>query len=495
MVVIDVLTEVLTDVLNKKLLINFRFVILFFYLYSLKTFKKMSSRASGYRYVRDASGNRRRIYGRGAYYQGRSVSRAYAARSLSGRGWYGQKFLKKIVPKGSFSAVGKYLGNLAGTAYGGPSLGAAGGIVGSAAGSGLAKLLGFGAYKVSSNSFMGEGQDPASMHSVNNAVKVRHREYITDISSSATANTFSNQSFSLNPGLPTVFPWLSAIAAQYQEFKPLGVVFEFKTLSSTAIASSTNTTIGGIIMSTDYNSINPQFPNKASMDNAEYTTSAPVYDSFYHPIECDMKQNPLSTLYIRSGAVPANTDQRMYDLGQFQIASFGVQGTSVVLGELWVSYEFEFSKPISVSALGQDVLTDHFRLGGVVNAKPLGTSSTIQANSSIGGTINAGGTTYSFNPLIQEGNYLVSYTVTGNSTACTAPSLTPTNCTLLQVWQADDGTAVNNGTNTVTTWLEVFAVTITALNATIAWGASGTLPAAFSSGDLWITQIDSNITT
>lgn len=450
----------------------------------------MSSRVSGYRYVKGKDGKKHRVYnvvanprnsivGSGPYSRGRNVSRA---RALYGRGGYydsgAVKFLKKYVPKNTFSSLGQSVA----------------GPLGAVAGQGLSKLLGFGAYELSKNSLISEGEDPARMHSNSSCVKVRHREYITDIVSSGTANTFSLQSFSINPGLPTCFPWLSAIAAQYQEYKPLGIVFEFKTLSATAISSSTNTTMGGIIMATDYNTINPNFSNKQSMDNAEYTTSKAVWESFYHPIECDMKQNPLSTLYVRSGAVPAGSDQRMYDLGNFQIASFGVQGTKVVLGELWVSYEFELSKPISTSALGQDVLSDHFRLGSITNTDSLGSTSVLAAGSSIGGTISSqsGYRVYNFNPLIQEGTFLVSYLVVGTNTTLTAPTVTLTNCVGVNLFDADSGYSYSNSGANDAYFMLTMAIQVTGMNASFYFGGC-VLPLSPGAGDLFVTQYDSNI--
>ena len=61
------------------------------------------------------------------------------------------------------------------------------------------------------------------------------------------------------------------------------------------------------------------------------------------------KQNVLSELYIRPGAVPAGQDVKTYDFGDFQIASQGIPlgsaGAAVNLGELWVSYQIALIKP------------------------------------------------------------------------------------------------------------------------------------------------------
>lgn len=67
-----------------------------------------------------------------------------------------------------------------------------------------------------------------------------------------------------------------------------------------------------------------------------------------HAIECERSQTTLSEQYIRFGAVPAGADPRFYDLGRFSIATVGMQAASVNIGELWVSYDIEFLKPIEL---------------------------------------------------------------------------------------------------------------------------------------------------
>ena len=57
-------------------------------------------------------------------------------------------------------------------------------------------------------------------------------------------------------------------------------------------------------------------------------------------------QSVLGDLYVRPTLnVPSGSDRRLYDFGNFQIATIGLQGTSVNVGELWVTYEIELFKP------------------------------------------------------------------------------------------------------------------------------------------------------
>lgn len=454
----------------------------------------MSGRVTGYHYEIGPDGRRHRVYadakakamvkskaitGKGAYYKPR-----YARPVRGPGGYYDSGFVKtmrNVVPKGAFSSGGEMVG----------------GPLGKFAGGMLSKILGFGAYSVKQNSLISEGQTPARMHTSSANTRVTHREYLADIVSSSVANTFTLQNFSINPGLFATFPWLSAIAQQYQEWVPHGVMFEFKTLSADAIASSTNTTLGGIIMATNYNSAAANFVNKQAMDNTEYTTSCKPSESFYHPVECARTQNVLAELYVRGGAVPSGQDQKTYDLGNFQIASFGIQGTSVVLGELWITYDIELRKPISTSAQGLDVLSDHFLLEPATTTKttPLSSLPKLQPGSSIGGHCST--VTYFFNPLLQEGNYLVVWEALGTAATITAPILSYTNCSGVTIFNDSMVGAIaipDNGVSS-TRLVVMTCVSITGPGAAVVFGVAGTIPTAVTAADLIVTQINSAIQT
>jgi len=358
----------------------------------------------------------------------------------------------------------------------------------------LLKMAGFGSYDVEKNVIWDQmkGQDPPQMvNGRGGDLVVRHREYICDVYSAATANTFLLQNFPIQPGLIQSFPWLASIAAQFEEWRAEGIVYEFKSMSADAL-NSTNTALGTVIMATEYNALNPSFVNKQQMENHEFSTSTKPSASAMHPIECKQSLNPLSKQYVRTGAVPTNADVRLYDLGNFQIATTGFQGTSVNCGELWCTYQIRFLKPQSTSALGQDVLSDHFQLNGIANATPLGTSAAPTNGSSIGGGITSG-TTYKFPGVFQQGVYLFVYWMTGSGgVVVVPPTITFSNCNSLQLWSTDS-ISQPSASGTVSKFMMACIVNITGQNAAVNFGAGATLPTSPNSGDLFVTQLDSNI--
>lgn len=174
---------------------------------------------------------------------------------------------------------------------------------------------------------------------------VRHREYLGAIVSSSTAGGFKARSYNLNPAQSFTFPWLSQIAASYEEYKPNGMVFEFRSTCSDAIASSTNLALGQVMMCTQYDPTDPPFASEMEMLNYFWSQNGKVSDNVFHFIECDPTQSPLSHYYTREGSASSSTDLRFSDFGRFTIATSGLQGTSVTVGQLWVSYEFILYKP------------------------------------------------------------------------------------------------------------------------------------------------------
>lgn len=151
--------------------------------------------------------------------------------------------------------------------------------------------------------------------------------------------------YDINPGLDAVFPWLSQIAPAFQQYKWRGLVFSYKSTSADLV-STTNTSLGSVIMTTDYNAVNPETLSKREMLNYEFTSTCKPSCSFLHMIECDRKQTYDNDLFFtRSGTPPHNADKRLYDIGSFYIATEGMQGSTGQIGELWCSYEIEFLKP------------------------------------------------------------------------------------------------------------------------------------------------------
>ena len=356
------------------------------------------------------------------------------------------------------------------------------------------QITGFGDYKIGSNSVMKGGLTPPQVvNSVNKgSIIVRHREYIGDINASSA---FTLTSYPINPGQSRTFPWLSGIAVNFEQYRMRGCLFEFLSTSSDSIlASSATSALGTVNMATEYDSLEQNFTGKREMLNHEFANSRKPSVSFIHPIECKKSITPVSELYVRPHAVPSGADQRLYDLGKFQIATEGMQASTGVVGELWVTYEVEFFKAKYDIAQLSAGLSDHFVLSGVTNSLPLGTTTSPSSTSTLGGTINTLTRAYSFPSWISEGRWLICYYCVGTANVVATPTLTYTNCSMVSIFHNGTngyvGTSAPANTTTITT---LCCVDVTGANATVQW-STGTLPSSVTAGDIIVTQLTYGLT-
>lgn len=236
-------------------------------------------------------------------------------------------------------------------------LGKATGFLGDLAQKAIQTITGMGDYTVHENTlFSGavsqSGPPTFARPTDPGCTRIVHREFFSDVVSPGAA--FNINTFVINPTNVAMFPWLSLMAQNFEQYRFYGLVFEFKTTSATAV-SSTNTALGSVILATQYNILEPPFASKVQMDSYDYAVSTNPSISCIHPIECAPKQGAMVNLYTFTSAAG---DNRFSDLGNFSIATQGQQATSDI-GELWVSYDIEFLKPrlgLPVSGLNQAYL-------------------------------------------------------------------------------------------------------------------------------------------
>lgn len=291
-----------------------------------------------------------------AYYKKKaaagSVRRPAAKRSSAGS-YFKRNYNKPYKYKGAGEAIGRTLGALGSTYAGfGPSIGSSiGGVAGRGAHSLIKTITGFGDYNVSKNSLVyNRDSIPEFTHANPRCTMITHREFIQDISGSVD---FAKNEFRINPSIDTTFPWLAAVAQNYEQYVVQGMVFEFKTTSATAIGS-TNTALGTVIMATQYNSLAAEFQTKQQMENYEFSMSSIPSASMLHPIECDPAQTQCGGIFNIANPSDGSGDRRLYDMGRFTIATVGMQAPAVI-GELWVTYKICFLKP-KLRASDEDAL-------------------------------------------------------------------------------------------------------------------------------------------
>lgn len=186
-----------------------------------------------------------------------------------------------------------------------------------------------------------------------------NKEYVRDIYAPLSGNVFEVQSWNLNPGLVSAFPWLSQIAINFEEYEFMQLIFTYK--STVADFASASGQVGQIAIATQYNPNAYDFADKEEMMLYQGGMSAKTTESIIHGIECDpSKLAGAPQKYVRGGTIPPTEDLKNYDLGKTSLAVLNVPSTYAgqQLGELWVSYTIRLRKPKLMSQNAYNIRRD-----------------------------------------------------------------------------------------------------------------------------------------
>lgn len=430
-------------------------------------------------YLKSGSGA---VAGKGAYRKKRSGRRV-----VRGKGSYWSDFKdwssKTLRP---FSRAGEALGS---AIFGEP-----GAKVGSKIGNFLGKITGLGDYKVNSNTLLGlhtGGTNAGGVPRVENfsgRTVITHREYLRDINSS---EDFENLTLEINPGIKATFPWLSDIAACYQQWKPLGILVCFESHSSNAL-NSTNTALGSLILSSNYEADAPDFKNQLEALNTEFTTSTKPSVSVIHPLECSPIENPQRIFYVRSGPLPADASSSLwYDLCKTQIMTVGSQAVSNV-GKLYISYQIEFLKPVlNGAASGKTYQSAIYQLTGPTGGTPLGANTAVKQFDNIG--LILGPTSIGFPQGNPGAVYQVQLNYYGGITSCVleAPTVSGSDISLFPLYEDRNQPFVPLFSSTTGIFLNNMAVVMGPLGVggILVLADSNALPTAIDSAELIVTRL------
>lgn len=403
------------------------------------------------------------------------------------------------------SGAGAMLGNFMAPGIGGEVGSALGGMAGKGLGSLFKSITGWGDYTVKSNSLL--FPDSAVPSFGEDTIRVKKREFIAAINSTE-ANSFDLQAFDINPGLNQSFPWLSAIAQNYEQYRINGMIFQFVSTSSDAIASTTQLGLGQVIMSTDYSARkNEQYQDAPQMLGSMFSNSGKPSENIMHAIECAPTDTAQKLYYVRTGAVPDGEDQKLYDLGKFQIALNAMPAAYPGCGQLWVSYDITFCKSVQNNQLGYSINTDFWKELGTYNptaADPFGTALAGtngvygDAGSDFGCRIDDN--TIYFPEHLETGYYQVTIIWSGTAAAITAPTLARFGCEVVNCFWSTNAGIITVPANGVTSALLQLNV-IVKLNDKYAAGtdearltlSGGTYPSTITRCTVLINQVNGEI--
>jgi len=155
----------------------------------------------------------------------------------------------------------------------------------------------------------------------------------------------------INPGLATIFPWLSQIAGAYEMYRFKNLRFEFKSTSS--VFNGATPELGRITMVTEYDELKGPFGSMTEAENYDGSTMFMPYQNATHSVDVRGKRMgsvlDYKARYVRTGdlstahAFGGSADPHAYDVGLFHLCIEGTPNSK--LGELWVHYSIDLIKP------------------------------------------------------------------------------------------------------------------------------------------------------
>ncbi len=250
---------------------------------------------------------------------------------------------------------------------------------------------------------------------------ITENEFIGAITSGASGppTTFNNQSFAINPGQATLFPWLALQAKQWEFYEFLKLVFYYKReVSEFATAGTT----GKVIMQVDYDASDSPPTTKQQMEDTQpHVDCMPCQDMTL--VVNHKGMHPAGKKYVRPGGLPGASDIKTYDAGILNVATQAIASSAAELGELRVAYTVRFSSPIleaTNSAPANNQVAVFTEVAGV--ALTTATSSPLVLAGALGGYVFNGLAVPMPNGSVipPPGNYRLDYTVgfvmTGNVT-------------------------------------------------------------------------------
>lgn len=200
---------------------------------------------------------------------------------------------------------------------------------------------GYGDYDIRYNSLIqGKGEYGASFTNQGRGTIIRHKEFVCDIVLPVTGSVFNSTAIALNPGSDLFFPWVSNIAKNYDQWRPHGMILEFKPVVGD---NSSVTTIGSIGIMTDYTADGTAPGDQNAVMAAAYASFGMITDSMIHGVECAPNERSINLFDVSNGMFPIHDSYQNFATAYVCTWGSGIAG-STQIGQLFIHYEVEFFK-------------------------------------------------------------------------------------------------------------------------------------------------------
>lgn len=164
---------------------------------------------------------------------------------------------------------------------------------------------------------------------------------LTTVIADGSLTNFSSEKFVIQPGDPTVFPWLNKIAQNFEYYKVKKMSARYENACST-------TTSGQVLLYWDYDVTDPvplTFAQASVMSGNKL--SAP-WDRFVLPASVSAIHQQEPSYYVATSA----TNNRLNDSCSLMVCTIPSLGSApLAWGNIWIDFSFEFSLPAFETSL------------------------------------------------------------------------------------------------------------------------------------------------
>jgi hypothetical protein len=167
-----------------------------------------------------------------------------------------------------------------------------------------------------------------------NTTRISHSEFFASVVSTGTP--YAVGSYPCNPGVASMFPWLSQVAARYETFKFRRLQFEYHTRAATSQVGTV-----GVVFDFDAADAAPA-SQMIALSYHDKSADSPWKDQCLVPNLAAGDRYP--TRYTRVGSITTQTDIKTYDVGNLHVFVDGV-AASTNLGLLEVKYTVDLYTP------------------------------------------------------------------------------------------------------------------------------------------------------
>lgn len=175
-----------------------------------------------------------------------------------------------------------------------------------------------------------------------NSITIKHAEFFTAVNSPAgVAGGFTVQTYAINPGNISMFPWLATQAAGWERYR-------FKRLTFRYIPRCATTQGGTLVLAPDYDAADDPPTTEIVACSYSDAVSGMPWAELVLTLRNEAMAGGVTSKYVRQGALKANLDVKTYDCGQLFIGIDQTVAAANYWGKLWVDYEVELITPHTI---------------------------------------------------------------------------------------------------------------------------------------------------